>query len=67
MASSADALHKLQDYVRRSKDTDNAIPSPGNNSVHAAQLEAAFEELSLQIDIERKALEQVANDVLASG
>ncbi|MCJ1384766.1 hypothetical protein MMC17_007884 [Xylographa soralifera] len=63
MAEPVDALRKLQDYVRKAKDTENNALPPGDSSVYAAQLEAAFEELSLQVVGEKKALEQLKANI----
>ncbi|MCJ1295456.1 hypothetical protein MMC34_007019 [Xylographa carneopallida] len=67
MAEPADVLRKLQDYVRKAKDVESSAPSPGDSSAYAARLEITFKELSLQAEEERNAIEQVTNNVPASG
>ncbi|MCJ1395437.1 hypothetical protein MMC18_008323 [Xylographa bjoerkii] len=63
MAAPTDALRKLQDYARKAKETRNNAPLSVDSSAYAAQLEVAFEELSLQVEEEKKALEQLRSNV----
>ncbi|MCJ1397422.1 hypothetical protein MMC11_000615 [Xylographa trunciseda] len=67
MATPINALRKLQDHVQKAKDTENNTPLSGESSVYAAQLEIAFEELLIQVDEEKKILEQLqANSGVSS-
>lgn len=56
------ALGKLQEYAQRIKNTEYDTPSTSVKSAYEVRLEVAFKELSHQVKVETKVLEEVKVD-----